>query len=555
MKLIQTRIGLGSMAFLTTVLVGTFLLIRSIEQTAVIAAEGEKSPLKDEGAAGLANLDKRLTAVLKKSGFTGRIESTLEKRLGRKVNQELADLGNLLFFDKILALGNDNSCAGCHTPGHGFGDSQSIAIGIGNNDVVGPGRKGPRNQRRTPLVINNAFYPKLMWNGRFAVNSGDPFDNSDGFEFPPPEGDSSNPDDRFFPAKDPHLKHLLVAQAHIPPTELPEMAAFNIEMAETFRFPRFGGQRVRLVDVPKRAKPNPIAADVLPHPISGFFNEPIRKVVLLRLNANPEYRKLFAKHFPNVGKGDFITFEMVGNAIAEFEISLTHAIAPIDKFAQGDLSAMTPQQKRGALLFFRKAGCVQCHSVAGRSNEMFSDFEMHVIGVPQIAPKKSQFGGDSSDIEVGNFEFKGPGNNEDFGLEEITNRITDRYKFRTSPLRNVAVQPTFSHNGAWTRLEDVIRHHLNPPEFARKYDPAAAGVAEDLRKNMGPIEPVLMRLSPLLAQPVELSASEFNDLVAFVHDGLLDSRAKPEELCKKIPQKVPSGKPLPKFEGCDEAGA
>lgn len=51
MKLIQTRIGLGSMAFLTTVLVGTFLLIRSIEQTAVIAAEGEKPPLKDEGAA------------------------------------------------------------------------------------------------------------------------------------------------------------------------------------------------------------------------------------------------------------------------------------------------------------------------------------------------------------------------------------------------------------------------------------------------------------------------------------------------------------------------
>ena len=37
MKFIQTRIGLGSMAFLTTILVGAFLLVRSIEPTAVIA--------------------------------------------------------------------------------------------------------------------------------------------------------------------------------------------------------------------------------------------------------------------------------------------------------------------------------------------------------------------------------------------------------------------------------------------------------------------------------------------------------------------------------------
>jgi cytochrome c peroxidase len=30
---------------------------------------------------------------------------------------------------------------------------------------------------------------------------------------------------------------------------------------------------------------------------------------------------------------------------------------------------------------------------------------------------------------------------------------------RTSPLRNVAVQPTFMHNGAFTGLEDAMRHH------------------------------------------------------------------------------------------------
>jgi len=52
---------------------------------------------------------------------------------------------------------------------------------------------------------------------------------------------------------------------------------------------------------------------------------------------------------------------------------------------------MTAAEKRGALLFFGKAKCVQCHAVSGRtavgeSNEMFTDFEERVIGVPQVAP-------------------------------------------------------------------------------------------------------------------------------------------------------------------------
>lgn len=48
---------------------------------------------------------------------------------------------------------------------------------------------------------------------------------------------------------------------------------------------------------------------------------------------------------------------------------------------------MTDAQKRGALVFFNKANCVQCHSVAGGSNELFSDFQNHVAGIPQIAPR------------------------------------------------------------------------------------------------------------------------------------------------------------------------
>jgi cytochrome c peroxidase len=175
---------------------------------------------------------------------------------------------------------------------------------------------------------------------------------------------------------------------------------------------------------------------------------------------------------------------------------------------------------------------------------MFSDFEMHVIGVPQIAPL---FG-----AGTGNVIFDGPGRDEDFGLEQITGDPADRYKFRTSPLRNVALQPAFFHNGAFTRLEDAIRHHLNVLDSARRYNPIRAGVDRDLTSLLGPVEPVLERVDSLLATPIELSAGEFEALVAFVGEGLLDERAKRQALCALIPSHVPSGNPTMRFEECPQ---
>ncbi|HXC70296.1 MAG TPA: cytochrome c peroxidase [Pyrinomonadaceae bacterium] len=428
-------------------------------------------------------LDQQLAAILAKHDFTGRIESTLERRLGRKLDNQLVDLGRLLFFDTVGGLNNDNNCSGCHSPTHGFGDTQSIAIGIDNNGIVGPDRVGPRNQRRTPMVINTAFFPTLMWNSRFATLSHDPFDNSAGFQFPLPEGVSLS-----------YQPHLLVAQAFIPPTERVEVAGFT-----------FPGD-----------------------------NFDIRNEVLRRINNVPEYRKLFGKVFPQVRDGGPITFDMFGLAIAEFEFSLVFADAPIDQFARGQQNALTDDQKRGALLFFGKARCVECHKVAGASNEMFSDFEQHVVGVPQIAPA------------VGNVLFDGTAQNEDFGLEQVTGDPADRYKFRTSPIRNVALQPAFFHNGAFTRLEDAIQHHLDVFTSARNYNPS--GIASDLTAPMGPIEPVLARVDPILATPIRLTSDEFLQLVDFVRFGLLDKRARPEKLNKLIPKSVPSGFPVLTFQ-------
>ena len=437
-----------------------------------------------------SSLNDALYAALSQHNFTGRIGSTLEQRLGRKVDNQLADLGRNLFHDPIVGLNDDNSCSGCHSATAGFGDTQSIAIGVENNFIVGPDRHGPRNQRRTPMAANTAFFPNLMWNSRFASLSFDPFDNSAGFQFPPPEQLTLS-----------DKSHLLIAQAFIPPTERVEAAGFV-----------FPGD-----------------------------NFDIRNEVIRRINTVPEYVKRFGKIFPEVKAGEPITYDMFAKAIAEFEFTLIFADAPIDRFARGQKNALTDDQKRGALLFFGSANCVACHAVSSQSNEMFSDFREHVIGVPQIAPEVGN-------PTAGNVIFDGPGHNEDFGLEQITGNPNDRYMFRTSPIRNVGLPPSFFHNGEFTRLEDAIRFHLDPAGQAPLYNPTVAGVAVDLRGPTGPITPVLARLDPLMQTPHVLSPDEFRQLVDFVRNGLLDPQAKPDKLRKLIPASVPSGRALQVFQ-------
>ncbi|MDB5932789.1 MAG: hypothetical protein JWQ01_133 [Massilia sp.] len=469
-----------------------------------------------------SRLDQQLSITLRKNGFTGTVEQSLESRLGRKIDTRLANVGRLLFFDRVANLHNDNSCAGCHSPSHGYGDTQSIAIGVQNNSLVGPNRLGPRNQRRSPSVINTAFYPSLMWNGRFAALSGDPFDNSAGFRFPDPEGTTK------FAANDPLVRHLLIAQAHMPPTELNEAAGFTgVRSGVDPRYYQFDdglGERVPDLDA------------------GGYRNDPIRAAVMKRINALPGYVALFGEVFPQVRDGAPVDMGMFARAIAEFEFTLVRANAPIDKFARGETAAMTTQEKQGALLFFGKANCVACHAVGGKSNEMFSDFQMHNVGVPQIAPV---FG-----VGKGNTIFDGPGEDEDFGLGQFTGAVQDRYKFRSSPLRNVALQPAFFHNGSFTQLDQAIKHHLNAVQSLTSYDAKKAGVAADLAGRMAPIQKVSASLDPLLPAPGRLNEEEVADLVRFVRNGLLDERASPATMCKLVPAALPSGAPLPRFEAC-----
>ena len=468
---------------------------------------------------GASDIDRKLVRVLARAGFTGGVESTLETRLGRPIDPAMANLGRLLFFDKILGLHNDNSCAGCHAPANGFGDSQPMAIGVDNNNVVGPNRHGPRNQRRSPQVANTAFYPALMWTPRFVALSGDPFDASLGFKFPPPENIVTG------------VPTLLSAQGSLPSTELVEMAGFT---GITANPGPFGERHLQFDDGHGQALPAPDG--------TGVHNFPIQAAVDARLNAIPAYLDMFGDVF-NGGEplpAGGITINMRRRAIAEFQTSLKAANAPLDRFARGELTAMTAGQKRGALLFFGQARCVECHAVAGGSNEMFSDFKPHRIGGPQVSPV---FG-----VGTGDVIFDGPDENEDFGFQQTEGDPAMRYMFRTAPLRNLKMAPAFFHNGAFGTIQAAIEHHLDVGKSLRGYSPAANNLPADL--SPGPFQGILKAgIDPLLKQEMKLTDQELQDLVEFVRDGLFDERVL--DFCEQVPASVPSGLPLQTFEGCE----
>ena len=328
------------------------------------------------------------------------------------------------------------------------------------------------------MAINTAFYPTLMWNSRFHAPSGDPFDNRQGFVFPAPEGTSLS-----------YLPHLLTAQAFIPPTERVEAAGFH--------FP--GG------------------------------NDDIRREVVRRLNASAKYRQRFARSFAHVKARSADHVRRHGTSDRGVRVH-----ARVRRRADRSVCARPRQRvergreaRRRAVLWPR------------RLRDLPRGVGQVERDVQRLPPARGRRPADRTVVRER--DVRRPGANEDFGLEQVTGNAADRYAFRTSPLRNVALQPAFMHNGAFTRLEDAIRYHLDAVNGAASF--TTDRLPPDLRGPTGPIRPVLERLDPLLRTPATLTEEEIESLVAFVRDGLLDPDARPQRLRRLIPEKLPSGRP------------
>lgn len=69
-----------------------------------------------------------------------------------------AQLGEKLFFDKLLSKDYSVSCASCHKPDFAFADTSAFSIGI----------NGKLTNRNTPSVLNMKNRPYFFWDGRSA---------------------------------------------------------------------------------------------------------------------------------------------------------------------------------------------------------------------------------------------------------------------------------------------------------------------------------------------------------------------------------------------------
>jgi cytochrome c peroxidase len=209
------------------------------------------------------------------------------------------------------------------------------------------------------------------------------------------------------------------------------------------------------------------------------------------LKAIPEYRALFDKAFG--GKdGESITFKNVTYAIAAFQRTLVSFNSRFDRYAAGDGSALSPQEKRGLKLFLSpKTRCNECHGIP-----VFADRNFKVIGVPN--PKDGPADVAKPEAERG----RGGGPNG---------------AFKIPTLRNIALTAPYMHNGVFETLEEVLDFY-------------AGGGGRGLGLDV-PLQDDKIRKFTLTPQ-------EKADLIAFLL-ALTDESAAPE-----IPARVPSGLPV-----------
>jgi cytochrome c peroxidase len=84
---------------------------------------------------------------------------SMERTAATVDSPEAVELGRLLFFDPILSVNNDRSCASCHHPDLGFADGLSHPVGI----------NGQTLPRHTPTLWNVGWARPLFWDGRAAT--------------------------------------------------------------------------------------------------------------------------------------------------------------------------------------------------------------------------------------------------------------------------------------------------------------------------------------------------------------------------------------------------
>ncbi|EQA34955.1 di-heme enzyme, MXAN_0977 family [Leptospira inadai serovar Lyme str. 10] len=165
----------------------------------------------------------------------------------------------------------------------------------------------------------------------------------------------------------------------------------------------------------------------------------IEHVVAARLQSDPKYVAMFAEAFGE----NTIDVIHIARAIAAFEVTMISDQSPFDR------NAMTSSAIRGKRIFESEiGGCYHCH---GGKNFNIDD-TLGILSFQNIGLYNVRNKGDYPDQAL-----HGPAAAlQTQGLSQTSGKETDRGKFRTPSLRNVAVTAPYMHDGSLKTLREVI---------------------------------------------------------------------------------------------------
>jgi cytochrome c peroxidase len=313
-------------------------------------------------------------------------------------NPEAAQLGQQFFFDTAFSgelaetsqLGPAGapakiSCHTCHDPGAGGSDPRPLG-----GTSLGAAWTG----RNAPTVLNAAYAPWLMWDGR----RDSLWDQALG----PIEGANEHNTTRL------EVVRVIYARYRAPYEKLfGPMPA----MEDVARFPANG-------------KPGMAAFDGM---------APADKVTVNRVFAN------------------------FGKAIEAYERRLVDKESALERFLAGDVQAFTPGAIRGARLFVGKAACNECHSGATMSDGKFHNHGVPQHGVKIPATDRGRTDG-IDQLRNDEFNSGGAYSDMDhpdrWGALKAAD--ADLGAFKTPTLRNVSKTGPYMHTGGFANLWDVV---------------------------------------------------------------------------------------------------
>ncbi len=229
-----------------------------------------------------------------------------------------------------------------------------------------------------------------------------------------------------------------------------------------------------------------------------------RQVINKQVTDSLGYTAMFDAAFPDIPVSERYSRLTGSFAIAAYFRTILTNEAPFQLWLKGDGNAMTDQQKRGAIVFFGKAGCASCHNSPSLNTLPHQFFSLGV----------------KNHYQSGHYVFRTDRHDKrNLGRGGFTGLDEDMNKFKVPQLYNLKEFGFYFHGASKTSIRDVVEYfNLGIPE---NVDIPAA------------------QITPLF-RPLHLTPAEVDDLVEFLENGLYDPN-----LQRYVPDQVKSGNCFP----------